>query len=76
MSKNDGGPAFPCVNIVDGEENWSGGMSLRDYFAASVISARFTFSNAPQNIKDRDIIPEVVSFAYAVADAMIAERAK
>ena len=71
MSKDNGGPAFP--------ENWNGqqvsGMTLRDYFAAKALAG---LAANPSMISARDsgAISYVVGAAYAVADAMILERAQ
>ena len=78
MSGKDGGPAFPItvrrdekymdeagygkVRAVQGLE---GGMTLRDWFAGQALAG----VNAATE-------QEAARFAYAVADAMLAERAK
>ena len=66
MKKNDGGSAFP---VPDGR-SWgvspSIGMSLRDYFAGQVVAGCLYGDNAPA----------MASWAYVVADAMIAARKK
>lgn len=75
MNKDDGGPAYPAPEAAKarfGDSNPDAflGMSLRDYFAASVISGltahpRFNPIKQPvQCAKD----------AYAIADAMLAAR--
>jgi hypothetical protein len=72
MSKDNGGPAFPESDTA------YGGMSLRDYFAAAAltgyrtavfqwyISANGKFTHPTQ----------IAEWAYADADAMLAERNK
>ena len=79
FSDESGGFAFPCSNdkifiTADGEEiTWSG-MTLRDYFAAKAIVLpdgeyiRRNFDHRHQNAT------WIAAYAYAVADAMIAER--
>lgn len=68
---NDGGPAFP-VTESNGMGNailTSAGMTLRDYFAAKAMQgmmARPGSINAKQDAE----------FAYMLADAMLAARAK
>lgn len=68
----DGGPAFPNQGIV--------GMRLRDYFAGQaigdVIAAHHlgTFSAAISN--EPSLYASFAAHAYAVADAMLAEREK
>lgn len=74
MSKNDGGPAFPfgqtdsdSGQLVNG---WgSEGMTLRDYFAAKFLCGRAAVPGSVDPALDAE-------FAYRVADAMLAERAK
>jgi hypothetical protein len=71
-----GGPAFPGLNAEmtgidsNGNERWetepSGGMSLRDYFAAQVIA---TLINNPESTYDQD-----ATNAYRMADAMLEAR--
>ena len=81
--KNDGGPAFPQRDENTYTHEFQGekgacvvpysprGMSLRDYFAASVVG-NYTH--------DRDgslrHVQHVAMSAYAIADAMLAEREK
>lgn len=74
----DGGPAFPCppteykpqgdilVPLNDP------GMSLRDYFAAQIVS----IIHAPGGMYSAEGLQRVAFQSYAVADAMLAERAK
>lgn len=75
MNKETGGPAFPCDTIVArdekghlyGSEISSGGMTLRDYFAAkamqSIIAADGTYEYKNRAIE-----------AYQAADAMMEAR--
>lgn len=66
------GPAFPYDELNDDGTphiQWSG-MTLRDYFAAKVMQG---FASDPEIKAGRGMIAE---FAYAWADAMIAERNK
>lgn len=69
--QGDGGPA----NTANPLEQR--GMSLRDYFAAHVVSAVFA-SALNHNAKTKSnwpvTIPEIVEKAYRIADAMLAER--
>jgi hypothetical protein len=77
--KKNGGPAFPQVlgdnpmlQLEEGTVTVVGsGMSLRDYFAAKAMSLGGEFLNDPPNG-----IKHVACIAYAIADAMIAEREK
>jgi hypothetical protein len=72
MSKDTGGPAFPRIEGIESTfrgrliPEYVGGMTLRDYFAAQVLSGKCSFGSPI----------EQAEFAYQVADAMIAERAK
>ncbi len=84
MSEKDGGPAFPVPGGVMTYHTHNTsvpfiGMTLRDYFAAK---AMMTFYDAPGMLYvsaggDTIDTPEAVAeFAYRLADAMLAERAK
>ena len=70
LDKNDGGPAFPLQSI--GPEFAAGyaGMTLRDYFAAAVLQS--IVRNQDNKFHPQDD----AEWAYSVADAMLAERAK
>ena len=75
---NDGGPAFPVPysNEADGPTVLpSPGMTLRDYFAASALSALATpiVGDSPATEWDFDVLAQV---AYRAADAMLAARGK
>ena len=74
MSANNGGPAFPqhvLTPLGSGAGSWStvGGMTLRDYFAAKAMQAMLTARGSPWDQK-------MPGYAYTIADAMLAERAK
>jgi hypothetical protein len=67
--KDTGGPAFPTMLYEHGGE--SDGMTLRDYFAAKAMqsmNARPDYADTPADAIALD--------AYALADAMLAERNK
>ncbi|MCC7414382.1 MAG: hypothetical protein IT495_22395 [Gammaproteobacteria bacterium] len=66
MSINDGGPAFPH----DGQHNYTGGMTLRDYFAAEAMQA-FIGKLVNGDETSSALIPEL---SYAMADAMLKAR--
>ena len=72
-NKNDGGPAFPILPRVS--RTATDGMSLRDYFAAQAMAA---FITSPRTLNgERDISAEkYAAGAFAMADAMLAERQK
>lgn len=75
---NDGGAAFPVpperINAFpDGQTNWAyahPGMTLRDYFAAKALQG------LSANPNYESLVQDAARFAYAQADAMLAERAK
>lgn len=87
MSKPDGGSAFPAFgrrffNEETGDlhstEHWSmGGMSLRDYFAAAALPAVLAAPTPPAwergSVEWRE---QCAAEAYAIADAMLAQRDK
>lgn len=76
MSNKTGGRAFPCDSIVErdevghlhGFEVSSGGMTLRDYFAAKamqgIISSECNYG----------AFSDLASDAYSIADAMLLTR--
>lgn len=71
----DGGPAFPCDVFdpqVKGPEQHEG-MSLRDYFAAAVLQGMMATRHPDAPIFKNE---DDASYCYAVADAMLKERAK
>ena len=80
MSKeiNTGGPAFPEVRIRSGDNYnpptrlYYGGMTLRDYFAAKAMQGAIASSS-----DKLDFGPDLgATWAYQVADAMLAARKK
>ena len=82
--RNDGGPAMPYSVHMEGFDRLSfPGMSLRDWFAgqafgplmAALESAGPTVGdiNGPAMVVVRQVLAEQ---AYALADAMLAERSK
>jgi len=69
--KDNGGTAFPC-NSPDGIESYKG-MSLRDYFAGQALAGLCANTNSNPDSKN------ALAFAkdaFALADAMLAEREK
>ena len=66
---NDGGPAFPrfCEDAW-GKPFVTGGMSLRDYFAAAAMQG--ILASRP----DYEKFAHLATDAYAIADAMLKER--
>lgn len=67
MADKGGGPAFPRV-ANGGSGYWSDmeGISLRDYFAAACLPTLASGNN----------LETVATKCYALADAMMVERAK
>lgn len=73
--KKDGGPAYPGIGEQGGHQVHKSGMSLRDYFAGQALVAHGGWlEKQPSN--DPSVSWVVASRAYAIADAMIAERDK
>jgi hypothetical protein len=70
--RKDGGPAFPNMDDAEFESGshspvlTHGGMSLRDWFAGQALAG---LSEEPLGIN-------TAKWAYELADAMLAERAK
>lgn len=75
--KTDGGPAFPkprdpFPNCDDTPyPSNASGMSLRDWFAGHVASGLAAY---PGNVREGNEPKHFALWAYAVADAMLAER--
>jgi hypothetical protein len=69
---NDGGPAFPFVSHGGiHEHQWcSGGMSLRDYFAAAALQSYAL------EYQERMSGEDIASQCYSLADAMLKQREK
>lgn len=75
MSDDTGGPAFPRLYPRSDEDGRSG-MTLRDYFAAKAMQGLMgrTWGNKVTGEMPDDLFQIWASSAYAVADAMLAER--
>lgn len=75
-NKNPQNPsAFPCIN-ADYDNNWNkqrytGGMTLRDYFAAKVMQSLIGKENLTGGKEEYTIISR---HAYCCADEMLKER--
>ena len=79
MSKDTGGPAFPCehpVIIDEGNIYVPSGMTLRDYFAAKAMQGILAQAGGTAISSIEDDAARATSAAYRIADAMLAERAK
>lgn len=73
MSAHDnGGPAFPVIGAPSAPEDYPD-MSLRDYFAAKAMQGLLAQSCGTAMGSDPIYAAE---YAYAMADAMLAERNK
>ena len=70
---NDGGPAFP-VSLPGWGDNGASGMTLRDYFAAKALPA--ITAGGTTGWAGKSDATTLAERAYAIADAMLAERAK
>lgn len=72
--KDDGGPAFPEIKLQpSGWADVSGGMTLRDFFAGQALVG----IAGPHSADGFTLSPsDSAAWAYEVADAMLAERAK
>lgn len=68
MSKDNTTPAFPTLE-EHGFNSGMPGMTLRDYFAAKAMQGQVA-SEGEATAED------MASWAYLMADAMLAERAK
>lgn len=82
-NQNNGGPAFPSLNAEftgissDGQERFeiqpSGGMTLRDYFAAKAMQSHLAIIDTYPDERWRE---GLAMDAYSMADAMLKERDK
>lgn len=73
MSKETGGPAFPDH---EGQYDCTGGMTLRDYFAAKAMHAiirrydGYSFGGGTESPQYKELSED----AYHIADAMLKAR--
>lgn len=81
----DGGPAFPTEKVVNlgsgaSRTERSGGMSLRDYFAAQALAALLasplTTSRAHEENPPGTMPTVMAHSAYMYADAMLKARSE
>lgn len=73
-AKDNGGPAFPLAASTGDPRDGvyaTDGMNLRDYFAAAALTG---LMRHPDSVGEKE--ETVAAWAYAAADAMIAERLK
>jgi hypothetical protein len=68
---NTGGPAF-AHQLESNRDGYAitGGMTLRDYFAAKAMQGIFASGNLPDSVSDEEIAAAV----YKTADAMLKAR--
>jgi hypothetical protein len=68
---NTGGPAF-ASQLESNRDGYAvtGGMHLRDYFAAKGVQGMFASGNLPESVQDE----ELATSAYAMTDAMLKAR--
>lgn len=79
MSANDGGPAFPVHDYVcdAGEVRITGGMTLRDYFAAKAMQSLVNGLSVNDRLAVLDGVlgfARISATAYCAADAMLKAR--
>lgn len=77
MSGYTGGPAFPMSEEIlrHPDPRHVMGMTLRDYFAAKAMQSILALGEAYDYEGDTPV-EQLPRHAYALADAMLAERAK
>lgn len=75
-ARKDGGPAFPTITSTENGSPFTRdrGMSLRDWFAGQALAGmlediyhQYRTNHGPPTV-------QLASVAYAIADAMLAER--
>lgn len=78
--RDDGGPAFPRpAHTTDRQSDWVEisselvGMSLRDWFAGQIAAHQCHMAATGTNAWSPETLAK---FAYQIADALLAEKAK
>ncbi|MBC3250486.1 hypothetical protein H8I91_09445 [Serratia fonticola] len=79
MSKETGGPAFPCNGVVVKTNNGgmivdSAGLTIRDYFAGLALQGMITTSGAPALTGFDGAEGYMARAAYRMADEMLKYR--
>jgi hypothetical protein len=69
---NTGGPAFPTAEIFHDEVVYTGGMTLRDYFAAKAMQG--LMGRVWGELPPEELFKTWATSAYALADAMLKAR--
>lgn len=74
MTKDNGGPAFPSIDVTGGHPQTLAftGMSMRDWFATHAMQADLNY----QGLEGRDDVRHIAAMAYQMADAMLEARKK
>lgn len=75
-NKNTGGPAFPTGSQPEPNLYSAPGMTLRDYFAATALPSVLDAAETTGDSTAASIPSTAAAVAYAIADAMLLERAK
>ena len=70
MSINDGGPAFPH----DGQQDYTGGMTLRDYFAAQAMQPLVLAAMQVAGPESSVDFASIAASAYRMSDSMLKAR--
>ena len=77
---NTGGPAFPRSESLRYSEYITGGMTLRDYFAAKAMQGILESAidwlptGKEPDLSSLEIFKDLSNDAYAIADAMLKAR--
>lgn len=74
--EQDGGATFPCDFACSTGSYGQEGMKLRDYFAGQALAGLLANPNWVTDFKPSERLPWSTHAAYALADAMLAEREK
>lgn len=82
LSDKTGGPAFPQFDVIAGDRDGhgdvidayttaTGGLTLRDYFAAAALTGLLAY---PESHLNCGTASQAAKSAFEIADAMIAAR--
>jgi hypothetical protein len=74
MNKDTGGTAFPRSDSLQYSEYITGGMTLRDYFAAKAMQGLIGCSDWRESMDEHNASDFTAFSAYAMADAMLKAR--
>lgn len=75
MADKENPPAFP---VIAGQQVYTHGMTMRDYFAAQALASVGTWmpAHGGSDLGSKAAMQARALWAYEQADAMMAERAK